>query len=94
MIATYLRDNLIIVKTLFSRSPLNKRSHGITLEKLIVDVLSDKYLSNILGTSGIEHLIQGIKKNYVVNESKMHTYAKRRNHEKELEFYWGQIERI
>lgn len=87
-IARYMRDELIIVKTLFSRSPVSKHSSSIMLEKLVVDIIADKYLSNLLGTDNIEYVIKGIKKNYTINESKMFTYARRRNVEKELKDIW------
>ena len=87
-IARYMRDELIIVKTLFSRSPVNKHQRNIMLEKLVVDIIADKYLSSILGTNNIEHIVKGIKKSYTINESKMYTYARRRNIEKELKGIW------
>ena len=89
IISRYMRDELVIVKKLFTRSPTNKGSRGIMLEKLAVDIIADKYLSGLLGTSGIEYVIRGIKKNYTVNTSKMFTYAKRRNKEEELRYIWG-----
>ena len=87
-IARYMRDELIIVKTLFSRSPINKHSNSLMLEKLAVDVVADKYLSSLLGTDNIEYVIKGIKKNYTINESKMFTYARRRKVEIELRDIW------
>ena len=91
IISRYLKDELIIIKTLYSRSPINKKNHSITLEKLIVDCISNKFLYNLLGTSGIEYVIKGIKNNYTINESKLLTYAKRRNKDKELSELWGSL---
>lgn len=89
IISRYMRDELIIVKKLFSRSPISKHSNGIMLEKLSVDIIADKYLHGLLGTNDIEYVIKGIKKNYTINESKMFTYAKRRNKDVELKYIWG-----
>ena len=88
MIARYMRNELIIAKTLFSRSPVSKNKRNIKLEKLAVDVIADKYLSGLLGASGVEDVILGIKHNYTIDVSKMFTYAKRRNKEKELIDIW------
>ena len=83
-IARYMRDELIVVKRLFSRSPVSKRFNSIMLEKLVVDVIADKYLSSLLGTGNIECIVKGIKKNYTINKSKMFAYAKRRKVEELL----------
>lgn len=91
MISRYMRDGLIVVKSLYSRSPLNRNNHKIMLEKLIVDVLAEDFLGNMLGSKGIGLLIKEIKRVYTVNESKMLTYARRRNRELELRYYWGPI---
>lgn len=88
MVTRYMRDDLIIVKALFSRSPVNKGKKNITLEKLTVDVIADKYLNSLLGTKGVECVIRGIKHSYTINESKMFTYAVRRNVIKELKDIW------
>lgn len=85
----YMKDDLIVVKSLFSRSPVKKNSHKLLLEKLIVDLVSDKQLINLLGTSGIEDTILGIKNNYVINIEKMITYAKRRKVLNKLNDIWG-----
>ncbi|MBR0295049.1 MAG: hypothetical protein IJQ67_04000 [Bacilli bacterium] len=91
MIARYMRDELIIVRTLFSRSPTNIKKRTIVLEKLVVDIVADKYIYGLLGTEGAEYVIHEIKRCYTVNESKMFTYAKRRNKDKELRDIWGEI---
>ena len=91
MISRYLRDELIIVRTLYSRSPIKRKSHIITLEKLIVDCIADKYFNKLLGTYGTEYLIGVIKSNYTINESKMFTYAKRRKKDIELNDLWVRL---
>ena len=89
MISRYLRDNLIIVKKLFSRSPVNRKNRKITLEKLIVDILADDYIGGLLGSNSVIQTIKDIKNNYSINKSKVITYAKRRNKERVLKEIWG-----
>lgn len=89
MVSRYMRDNLVIVKTLFSRAPTYRNSRKIKLEKLIVDIIADRYLSGILGTDGIKNIIRGIKSNYIVDIDKTFTYAKRRKKEAILKDFWG-----
>ncbi len=83
-ISKYVTNDLVIVKTLFSRSPINKKAHSMTPEKLLVDIISDKTIYSMIGTYDKKEIIMGIINNYTINESKLLTYAKRRKHEKEI----------
>lgn len=84
MVSRYMRDNLVIIKSLYSRAPTDKKGHGITLEKLIVDVISDRLLTSMIGTNDRDEIIKGIVKNYTINETKALAYAKRRQCETEI----------
>lgn len=77
-ISRYMRDDLVVVKTLYSKSPMNKNSTHIKLEKLIVDVVVDKTFSNLLDTEAVNEIVGGIFKNYDINIEKMYVYANRR----------------
>ncbi len=83
----YLRDNLVIVKTLFSKSPINKTNKKIKLEKLIVDVVNNEIS---LDTRGIEDIVLGIKNNYDIDFDKTLSYASRRRIKDKLIEIWGE----
>lgn len=88
-VSRYRKDNLIIVKKLFSRSPVDKKSHKIKLEKLMMDLLCDKYYIWMLDSSAIEEVFCGIKKSYAIDTTKMFNYAKRRNILSVAKTLWG-----
>lgn len=88
-VSRYGRDNLVIVKKLFSRSPSDKKEHKIKLEKLIVDLLCDKYYSWMLDSSAIEEVFAGVKKSYAIDATKMLNYAKRRGVLSTTKTLWG-----
>lgn len=77
-IIRYMRDGLIVVKTLYSKSPINKNNNHIKLEKLMVDVVADEILKAFLDTVAIEDIMKGIINNYDFNIEKMYACAKRR----------------
>lgn len=78
VLTRYIDNNPIVVKPLFSRSPKGKNSHKISIEKMLVDVFSDKLLVSMIGTNDREEIARGIIKNYTVNRTKVIAYAKRR----------------
>lgn len=84
-LSKYLREDLIVIKTLYSKSPLSKKDKKIKLEKLAVDVFCDD-LS--LDTRGIIDVIHGIRDNYAINVDKMLSYAARRRVKKEILEIW------
>lgn len=88
-VSRYRRDNLVIVKKLFSRSPADKKGHRIKLEKLIVDLLCDKYYVWMLDSSAVEAVFSGVKKNYAIDTTKMLNYAKRRGVLPAAKTLWG-----
>lgn len=87
-VARYGRDNLVIVKKLFSRSPTNKKEHKIKLEKLLVDLLCDKYYGWVLDSTAIEDVFSGVKKSYAIDSTKMFNYAKRRGVLAKVQTLW------
>lgn len=88
-VSRYGRDNLVIVKKLFSRSPSDKKEHKIKLEKLMVDLLCDKYYSWMLDSSAIEDVFTGVRKSYAIDTTKMFNYAKRRGALTTTRTLWG-----
>lgn len=85
-IARYLRDDLIIVKPLYSKSPVNKVDKKIKLEKLIVDILINDIA---LDTRSVEDIILGIKESYDIDFDKALAYASRRRVKEKLQEMWG-----
>lgn len=85
-ISKYLREDLIIIKTLYSKSPISKADRKIKLEKLVVDTLCD---NTLLDSRGVTDVIHGIRDNYDINVDKMFSYASRRRAKKELLNIWG-----
>lgn len=88
-VSRYRRDNLVIVKKLFSRSPVAKKEHKIKLEKLMVDLLCDKYYDWMLDSSAVEDVFSNVKKSYAIDATKMLNYAKRRGVLTTAKTLWG-----
>lgn len=89
-IARYRRNNLIVVKKLFSRSPSVKHSHCITLEKLLIDLLCDRYYQAMVDTSATKDIYVSVKQNYAIDTTKMFNYAKRRRVLELANSMWGE----
>ena len=80
-------DNIIIDK-LVSESPegyLDK--HSMSLEKLIVDLFSNKLLMNMLSKGDYEEGIKSMYEKYIVNTSAVLRYARRRNKYNEVKAF-------
>ena len=84
-LSKYLREDLIVIKTLYSKSPLSKKDRKIKLEKLAVDTFCD---AHSLGSRGITDVLHGIRDNYAINVDKMLSYAARRRVKKEILEIW------
>lgn len=75
----YLQDNEIVVGRLPSETP-----KGITkpwqarIEKILVDVMTDKLISGIVPEGEKAAIIEGAYKDYIVDEGTMIRYAKRK----------------
>jgi hypothetical protein len=82
----YVNENAIIIKQLVTKSPMRiiDKIHTITLEKLIVDIYSDKKIFEAYQGSEFVHIINNIYKKYSFDITTLFNYAKRRTKEKEL----------
>ena len=73
-------ENLIIVKSLNSRAPLDKNKDGTlkpTIEKIMIDLYKDKLYEFIQGKE-LEYIYTNIFESYNVNFKKLYSYAKNR----------------
>ena len=81
----YMDDGTIIVQTLISEAPVDRSDpHHVVLEKLLVDLLADEKMELFLESAEFGGIIQEALDRYVLNESRMLRYARRRNREEEL----------
>lgn len=80
------KENAIIIKQLVTKSPIRivDKVPTITLEKLIVDIYSDKKIFEAYQGSEFVHIINNIYKKYSFDITTLFNYAKRRTKEKEL----------
>ena len=76
----YWSDNMIVVKRLISESPpgRNIKWHS-RVEKIMVDMIADKLLAAIVSPAELPRIYEDIFAKYIVDESSMFRYAKRRN---------------
>ena len=89
-LSRYIDNNPIVVSLLFSRSPLRRKDRKIALEKLIVDLFSDKLLLSMIGTNDREEIASGITRGYSLNTTKALAYARRRRCVDQIRHYLEQ----
>lgn len=81
----YWSEDCVIVTDRISEAPQNReKPHDITLEKLIVDVLTDVTIRYLLSENEGVSVIENILKQYCIDEKKMMRYARRRNAEQRI----------
>ncbi len=86
-------ENLLIVKSLNSRAPLDKNEDGIlepTIEKIMIDLYKDKLYEFVQGKE-LEYIYNNIFENYSVNFKKLYSYAKDRGN---IEQYRNYIKKL
>ncbi len=80
----------IIIKKLLTRAPLTPRTekkikfHTPTLEKILVDLYTDERLFYQFKGSELIHIFENAINNYTTNFTKLFSYARRREREKEI----------
>lgn len=81
----YWVKNCIVVSGLISEAPiLDDAPHSISLEKLLVDMYTDKLISTTFSKAEFPDVLQLALSQYQVDKAKMLRYARRRNRGKEL----------
>lgn len=82
-------ENLLIVKSLNARAPLEKNKNGIlepTIEKIMIDLYKDKLYEYVQGKE-LEYIYINIFENYSINLKKLYSYAKDRGGLEEYKNY-------
>ena len=74
----YSSSEFIIIKPLFTRSPINRKEKSSKIEKIIVDVFADNILQRFFSTSEIPEIYRQIFNDYAINEASLNTYLSRR----------------
>lgn len=81
----YATWETIVVKNLVSESPTEiDTPHQIRLEKLLVDLVVDKFTSSLINNSEIYDIYEYCFTQYKIDERKMMRYARRRNAQKKI----------
>ena len=87
----YQSDNCIILENRISEAPFDKEHpHFITIEKLLVDTVSDKAIKELIPTSEVSNIYENAKLIYKSDLTKIKRYAKRRNAWTKVEALLGQ----
>ena len=87
----YQSDNCIILENRISEAPFDKEHpHFITMEKLLVDIVSDKAIKELIPTSEVSNIYENAKLIYKSDLTKIKRYAKRRNAWTKVEALLGQ----
>lgn len=79
-------DNAIVVQPLISKAPLQKvkKVSTVTIEKLLVDLFSDKKLFYTYQGSELVFIFNSIYHKYAIDFTKLFSYAQRRRKEADL----------
>ena len=76
----YKSDNCIILENRVSEAPFYKKSpHYVTIEKMLVDCVSDKIIQFLVPNSEITNIFENVNLLYRSDLAKIRRYAKRRN---------------
>ena len=76
-------DNIVVLK-LISEAPKPKDGHSSTLEKLLVDLFSNKFTGRLIEHSEYPAIFEDVFNKYYLDEAKMFRYARRRNVESKI----------
>lgn len=69
----------IVVQRLLTEAPTPNKGHSSPLEKLLVDLLSKKLPGNLIERSEYPRIYEDIFRKYLIDETRMFRYSKRRN---------------
>lgn len=85
----YWCDDLIVVKKMVSEAPRGLNIPWNTrLEKLLVDIVSDKLLANIIPETEIQTIFDDSMDKYVIDSACLNRYARRRKATRKISIYF------
>jgi hypothetical protein len=89
----YWTKDSVVVLDLISQSPLSHdRIHEITIEKLLVDIISERNMSAVFSPSELPSLFENAMKSYQVDRRKLNRYAGRRGKAEEIREFMENID--
>lgn len=85
-------ENAVVVLPLVSKAPIQKTNDitTITIEKLLVDLSSDKQMFNAYQGNELAHIYNNAYSRYVIDFTKLFSYAKRRRKALDLKNFLSQ----
>lgn len=83
----YWSKDCIVITDLISESPLGTEKHSVTLEKMLVDIVSDKLISTTYSAAERASFIAEADEKYSLDRVRLFRYARRRGKECEMRKY-------
>lgn len=84
----YCGENSIIIDRLVGEYPIDTRdAHEIRLEKIVVDLFSNKILQSMVSKGDYPELLNRMFEKYIINQNTLFRYARRRNKADEIAEY-------
>ena len=81
----YREHDSVIINRLITEAPKGKPYvHNVLLEKIIVDLFANKSLFYILSPADFPDAVSEMFRKYIINQTSMFRYAKRRNKAREI----------
>ena len=89
----YWTRDCVVVLDLISQAPLSmEKSHEITIEKMLVDIIAEKSMAATFSPSEIPFVYESAMKSYQVDRRKMNRYAGRRGKASLVKEYVGDVD--
>lgn len=84
----YWKEDMIVIEKLTTEAPKGKQEFWHTdLEKILVDIMADKLIADSFSESEYPLIYESAFNNFVIDESKMFRYAKRRTVDQKIKDY-------
>ena len=89
----YWTRDCVVVMDLISQAPLSQeKSHEITIEKMLVDIVAEKSIAAVFSPSEIPLVYENAMRSYQVDRRKMNRYAGRRGKALIVKEYMGDVD--
>ena len=87
---SYWKQNCIVVLNQVTESPQNeKNKRAMSKEKILVDIVAEKTFENLYSKSEVKRIYETAYQRYIIDNTKLLRYARRRNKEKIVQEYLG-----